>query len=149
MLYCPADDQVPFTNSILTDSVMNANGAEQVMAMDVSDGRALDHSDCIVPALNTGIPWLLSFVDTTTPVPGDPITEVNVFPNPASDVIIIEHPEGLDRVEVFDMMGRLIFSISQSRQVVTEVDLSSLATGVYLFSLESSLSKEIVKIAVD
>jgi len=149
MLYCPDDDQVPFTNSTLTDSVMNARGAENVMSMDVSEGRVLDHSACIVPALNTGIPWLLSFVDTTTPVPGDPITEVKVFPNPASDLIIIEHPEGLDRLEVFDLMGRMIFSSSEPRTIVTELDISNLATGVYLFSLESSLSRDLVKVVVD
>lgn len=89
MLYCPTDEQVPFTNAILADSVMTANGAEQVMAMDVSDGRFFDHSDCAIPALNVAIPWILGFVDTTTPVTDIPNTDISVFPNPASDIIYL------------------------------------------------------------
>ena len=83
MLYCPGDDQVPFQNSIIADSVMNARGALSVEARDVSDGNdRLDHVQCVTPAIKTGIPWLLSFIQTTPTLEIGLQEDVNIYPNP-------------------------------------------------------------------
>jgi len=149
MLYCPTDDQVPFQNSIIADSVMNALGAESVMAMDVSDGRELDHSDCIVPALNTGIPWLLGFVDTTTPDRDIPITRLIVYPNPAKHNLFIQNPDGLLNLEVYDVTGKRFITKQYTGDTEIEIDISNLAKGVYFLTMDTKVSRQIAKVIVE
>ncbi len=115
MLYCPTDDQVPYLNSIVADSVMNANGAEDVEAVDVSGGIMHSHTTCILPAINDGIPWLLNFLDgpisATVEINGESF-EVGIFPNPAIDFFQVD-PGSLkvDRLEMFSLDGkRLLLS---------------------------------------
>ncbi len=149
MLYCPTDDQVPFRNAIIADSVMNARGAEQVMAMDVSDGRFFDHTDCAIPALNVGIPWILGFVDSTTPVPDVPITQLSVFPNPASDMFYIQHPDGVRTLSLYDISGQLVSSQEYSGDRTVEFDVQSLEQGLYILGIETDTQRELVKMVVE
>ncbi len=149
MLYCPTDNQVPFANAIIADSVMNARGAEQVMSMDVSDGRFFDHTDCVIPALNVAIPWILGFVDTTTPVPNVPITTLSVFPNPASDMFYILHPDGVERIRIYSLGGQLIRSLDYQGDRTIELDIQDLEQGLYLIGIESESTQELVKMVVE
>ena len=136
MLYCPTDDQVPFRNSIIADSVMNLRGAVNTTSMDVSEGRNLDHFDCAIPALNTGIPWLLSFIkDTTTPTIAVLESESTfIYPNPSDGLVFIDGLEEVELLEVYDISGKKVV-----RQVVNnsslQLDLQSLSDGMYLAHL--------------
>src|SRR5690554_5315056 len=47
MFYCTGDEQVDYTNSTTADSVMNANGAADVLAINSQDGA--NHGECIMP----------------------------------------------------------------------------------------------------
>ena len=51
MLYCEGDDQVPFENSLKADSILNLRGALDTRSMSAESGVALDHNECIAPAL--------------------------------------------------------------------------------------------------
>ncbi len=135
MLYCPNDDQVPFRNSIIADSVMNLRGAVDTKSMDVSEGRDLDHGGCITPALNVGIPWLLSFIDTTTPT----ITVLEnehtlIYPNPTSGRVFIDGTDDVQLVEVYDISGKRVISQVVNNSSV-ELDLQALSDGMYLTHL--------------
>jgi len=149
MLYCPTDDQVPFRNAILADSVMNARGAEQVMAMDVSGGRFFDHTDCAIPALNVAIPWILGFVDTTTPVPDVPITQLSVFPNPASTMFYVQHPDGVNTLSLYDISGQLISSQEYRGDRTIDFDIQHLEQGLYILGIETDAQRELVKMVVE
>ena len=131
MLYCPDDEQVPFVNSTFTDSVMNMAGAQDVESVDVSGGLIFNHLGCVVPALNDGIPWLLSFLDETVAV--DEAGESKgffVFPNPVSDELFIDSGDlKFDKFVVHSLDGR--------RVIITDADpsrslrLDGLQPGVY------------------
>ena len=132
MLYCRDDDQVPYTNSILADSIMNLNGAPDVSSQDVSGGESRDHSECIVPALNVGIPWLLGFVDKSTPVIEiDDSTELSVYPNPTSDVLFVEENKNIELIEIYSLSGQRVFSKAVTGNIV-ELRLFQLSSGTYL-----------------
>ncbi len=149
MLYCPTDDQVPFRNSIIADSVMNLRGAVNTTAMDVSDGRELDHADCAIPALNVGVPWLLSFIkDTTTPTIAVLENQsARIYPNPTSGLVFIDGLEKVDLLEVYDISGKRVM-----RQVINnssiQLDLQSLSDGMYLTHLYSEAGVIIEKLMI-
>ena len=92
MMYCMADDQVAFTNSTFTDSVMNAAGAENVLAIDVNS--TADHGGCVIPATFNTILFFDEFVErplisSTQNI--DPQLQFNLSPNPASDYIPVSY----------------------------------------------------------
>ncbi len=147
MLYCPTDDQVPFENSIIADSVMNLRGALNTRAEDVSGGRNLDHGDCIVPALNTGVPWLFGFVDSTTPTIPVVNLDMRIYPNPTSDLLFIESPSKIESVALYSIDGSTLYSRAFDAQFA-EVDIESLPGGVYAAYIYTSEGITIEKIVI-
>jgi hypothetical protein len=81
--YCTADEQVPFRNAILADSVKRANGSTTVV---LETGGQLDHGGCLRPAyLRT-----IEFFESLANIYPTSLGEVNVrqpiqvYPNPVS-----------------------------------------------------------------
>ena len=54
---------------------------------------------------------------------------LNVYPNPANDYIIVES-DGIQEVEIYDMMGRKL--ISHKAETSSTIDVSALSSGIYL-----------------
>ncbi|MEM6700835.1 MAG: lipase family protein, partial [Bacteroidota bacterium] len=79
LYYCEADEQVPFENSIFTDSVMTANGATNVTAL--SMGEDLDHFGCAIPAFLDANEFFKSFLPTSTKQIEENL-DFMIFPNP-------------------------------------------------------------------
>ena len=134
MLYCEGDDQVPFENSLKADSILNLRGALDTRSMSAESGVALDHNECIAPALAIGVPWLLSFVDQTTSTDNVIVNsdEITIFPNPAADRLNVSIDiEDVKQLNLLDMTGRIIWSsVSPNRQEI--IDVSSLNDGIYI-----------------
>lgn len=65
--------------------------------------------------------------DQDKKVPGDLV----LYPNPASDVLYIEHVRPVTEIRVFDILGQVVgdFKTAGSRNYV--VDISELKKGVY------------------
>ncbi len=147
MLYCKSDDQVPFTNSTRTDSIMNALGAEEVMSMDVSDGRNLTHSDCIQPALNKGVPWILSFIDKPTSTI-ELTNDLGIpVPNPANDYFVIHGAKAMHDVQIFNRSGVLVqsvFGVNEGQRI----DISHLSSDQYYVTLRISDKYSVVKLMI-
>ena len=133
ILFCPADEQIPFSNALLADSTMNALGAADVQSIDVSEGEDFSHSACVLPALRTGIPWILSFLDTNTPVDDilvDPGTFV-LYPNPAIDQITVEYEDVIQEISIFSLRGKLLIRKKANSRAV-QLDVSHLHPGSYI-----------------
>lgn len=133
LFYCMADDQVSFTNSVLADSVMNANGAVDVVATDVMP--TADHGGCIAPASLATLAFFgqyASFAPVTSTKGLVELEGVNAFPNPTSGAIQLTGIPQRAQLQVFDMQGRI-----QQNAVLTQgtndLDISNLSQGVYLF----------------
>lgn len=74
------------------------------------------------------------------------LSQVSIYPNPASDVINIQAPASVEveNVAIYDVLGKR----SNVSLVNGQVNVSSLANGVYILSLETSagtLTQKIVK----
>ena len=61
ILYCMADDQVPFRNSIVARDALTAIGAPDFQAQDVLPTG--DHGDCYVPAMTGTLFFFLACPD--------------------------------------------------------------------------------------
>ena len=150
MTYCPDDDQVDYRNATKADSVMNLMGAVDVDAIDVSDGQVLNHTGCIVPSLNFGIPWLLSFLDNTVSTEEELLSSVavNVYPNPASQVLNIDIQDGeIEHADLYRIDGiRLGFVGTYTSQ--KSINISQIASGIYLLDIYTTEGRATKKIAI-
>ena len=71
-----------------------------------------------------------------------------IYPNPASGIIHIENNSGFDKIELYDLLGEIIFSKTLSTQSLeTSVDISENVSGIYFLKVSgttSSVSKKII-----
>lgn len=128
LYYCQADDRVPFTNSTLADSVMNAGGAANTLAVDV--GPTLDHDECVIPAGTQMILFFEGFKEiTSTSQPGR-LAQVSAYPNPTSGRLFLAHAPLGSEVRLFSPEGRLA-ARHILRRDPESLDLSGLSPGMY------------------
>ncbi|MEN0002823.1 MAG: T9SS type A sorting domain-containing protein [Bacteroidota bacterium] len=131
LFYCMADDQVPFRNSVVADSVMNANGAIDVLATDVNS--AADHGGCVEPATVQTVLFFGQFQELNPVNVGAVVAEdhFSVYPNPTSDVLWLENIAPRSRVQVLDASGKILLD-QLSEESVTQLSLNGFAKGLYL-----------------
>ena len=65
-------------------------------------------------------------------------SKVSVYPNPANEFVTISTLEKIDRVEVFNLLGKQVIKTSTLNNNI--LDVSSLSKGVYLMKLTSGNS---------
>jgi hypothetical protein len=72
--------------------------------------------------------------------------KIQVYPNPASDILYVDSEERISRIVVYGIKGEMVKEISQLE--ISMIDVSELNTGVYVFSLfnenEYLVSKRVV-----
>jgi hypothetical protein len=56
---------------------------------------------------------------------------ISLYPNPVQNVLNIKSSSIIERVEVHNMLGQMIFNSKYSREEIT-IDFSYYATGTYL-----------------
>ncbi|MFT7285395.1 T9SS type A sorting domain-containing protein, partial [Nonlabens sp.] len=73
----------------------------------------------------------------TLGIAGEDENKVNLkaYPNPATDTLHIETTQIMDKVEVFDLAGKLIFSESQQ---TNRLDVTKLKAGLYILKVYSA-----------
>lgn len=63
--------------------------------------------------------------------------EIALFPNPASDKIMVQGNSVLEKVSLYNLLGRKIMEIAPSSEKA-ELNLTSLQTGLYIVKVESN-----------
>ena len=137
LYYCTEDEQVPFENAILADSVMRALGSTSVV---LESGGALDHGGCIRPAVTRTLNFFDSYavrgpVSTRDRQLYAPGFSVSPNPLPAGDQLRFRGlPAGTFRYELLDLQGRRM--IAGGVTDPTGIALSeALPAGIYLLRL--------------
>ena len=149
LFYCTADDQVTFENSILADSVMNMNGAVDLIAIDVASDQ--DHGGCVDPAMMATIAFFAQFQDVT--VSTKEIFTPNlfkVFPNPVRDQLTIQleaNTESEYLINLFDAYGRLIQTHSGFDDQVT-LSVDELTKGMYWVEVKNGTVRGMEKVII-
>ena len=126
LIYCREDEQVPFYNAILADSVMRANGANNLQLFE-ADANA-DHFGCAEPAVFASLLFFSNHL-TEAQIPGNLTSAIRIFPNPAGNFIQVEScPPGSELI-LSDMQGRPVLKETLSEDSVNlELDLPQ---GIY------------------
>lgn len=71
---------------------------------------------------------------------------IKVWPNPTRNKINIQTKTNIARVELYDVLGKLIFSESKN---VKNIDVSSVRKGMYLLSIYSGENKAVKKVIIN
>lgn len=149
LFYCTADDQVPFENSLVAETALQAAGATNVDAVDV--GPTLDHVGCVAPAVTN----TLFFFITSQNLQVCPLVSTSqevslpfeVYPNPASEGFWVKNFPSNGELLVRDMQGRLLH-----RQAATagdfEVQTSDLTNGMYFLEISAEAGNFQTKLVV-
>jgi hypothetical protein len=78
------------------------------------------------------------------PVNESLIDEVNIYPQPFSDFLMIENSKGKIKLEIYDIAGRMISSKEISEQV--RINTANFNKGIYILSLQNE--KENIRIGI-
>lgn len=133
LFYCKADDQVSYQNSLVAEAAMQANGAADLVAVDVNP--LFNHAECVTPAVFS----TLIFFQQYQQIGEAPVSatwsrsaDMAVFPNPASGVFFIKDlPAGSGTLRLFSADGRILRS-GRLQAGDTEVSTGGLPDGFYL-----------------
>lgn len=90
---------------------------------------------------------------TIWPLGVEHITEssFNVYPNPASQMLVVERTQGsLNQlyVRMFDETGREVSTLRSRRSTITSIDVSNLSNGIYFVEVVDGTRVENIKVIV-
>ncbi|MEM9928951.1 MAG: T9SS type A sorting domain-containing protein [Bacteroidota bacterium] len=116
--YCTEDEQVPFRNAIIADSVMRANGSTNVL---LETGGARDHGGCVTPAALRTIDFWKQFQNVTPVSLGTPVNQPNLSlaPNPiraGAELQLNGLPFAQQQYHIYDATGRAVTHGTTSSQ---------------------------------
>ena len=97
-------------------------------------GLAIDSEDNVWVATSTGVSKISSIPSSLNSVSN---YNVEVFPNPSSGIITVSYDENLKNIEVYNILGSLIYSEKIHFQNEIELNLSHLTSGIYHLILSS------------
>jgi len=149
LFYCMADDQVTFRNSILADSVMNANDAIDLDVIDVDSDQ--DHGGCVDPATTATIAFFAQFQETTVGIE-EVFTQdlFEVYPNPVNDLLTIQiknQRADIFTVQLFDVYGKLVKTEVTSGNTLS-LEVGGLPVGLYWLSINDGTVRGVEKINI-
>jgi hypothetical protein len=89
--------------------------------------------------------------DCTEPLSTDQALEsssINIYPNPSSGIFQISSQEHMERLRVWDAMGRVVSAqVLNTAQI--EIDLSSHPAGLYFIEIRTQKGREVKKIVLE
>ena len=75
------------------------------------------------------------------------LSGVEVFPNPASDLLRIDATEAFDEVRILSTTGQEVFAATRAQQL--SVDLSTFAAGIYFVHVQRGEQKLVERVVVE
>ena len=72
------------------------------------------------------------------------LAEINVFPNPANDVINIVSSTKIEKVELYNILGESLVNVNNLLLNEYKMDLSRFSKGVYFIKINNDITKKII-----
>jgi len=138
LYYCMADEQVPFENSIVAQDAMTDAGTADVEAIDVNS--FLSHAFCALFAPREAADFFAQYQVIEDLPPSSTFEEADtaleIYPNPATDRVIIKNFPTEGNARIFDLHGRLM--LSQKVQLGDNIiSINHLPEGMYMVEVLS------------
>lgn len=148
LVYCTEDEQVPFRNAILADSVMSALGSATVQLV---NGGALTHGGCVEPALTFMLLTFDSFASVVNSVDNVQVGQLSLSPNPVSagSALFLANSFELEMdYELITTDGKII---SRGRKAIgaNQIDLPVVPAGLYYLRTRFGGKVAINKVVVE
>ena len=67
-----------------------------------------------------------------------------IYPNPASNILNLDAATPISNVEIINVLGQVLLS-KTSNTSISQIDVSSLATGNYFISVTSENNKKVLQ----
>jgi len=103
---------------------------------------------CIIPSPGPDRVYILDFLTTT--MHEIPVTktsnEINIYPNPASDQLIIESGKPFHRIEIYSASGQQLFG-KDFRNTITTLNVGDYSPGIYIVRVglgDESVARKVV-----
>ncbi len=131
LFYCTADDQVPFRNSIVADSIFQLNNVSDLLAIDVDTGA--DHGGCVNPAVTNTLFFFLQYQNVQVSTDETILVDqtLKISPNPVRDFVDLQWEGKLSSLELYDTYGKLLRQVNIDSQTSQQLEVSDLPTGMY------------------
>ena len=145
LFYCAADDQVTFRNAIIADSVMNAAGATDLVAINVEP--TADHGGCVSPAVTNTIIFFgaLREIGTDTKE-AEQLAGITVQPNPLGEVAELYVPAGEPVVmRLYSATGQLLRNAPLAAGN-HRIDVDELSAGLYFLTFDRAGVRRVLKV---
>lgn len=84
------------------------------------------------------------YSSNTLGIADNSINTLVMHPNPAQDIVLLQHEQAIDNVEVRDLNGRL--AIVEFNAANNSIDVSNLSTGVYYVTVYSNNATAVQKL---
>lgn len=143
MMYCTADEQVSYRNAVFTDSVMNAKGAQDVLAMDVNS--TANHEGCVIPAtFNTAL-FFEQFAERSIVLSTqnlDPTLQFSISPNPATNFLQLKFSTQAAKIQdyqirLISLAGQTVIAQAANNLENYRFSLNGLSSGLYLLQVQT------------
>jgi len=146
LYYCTADEQVLYTNSLLADSVMNANGAPDVQAVNINPG--LGHFECAEPAFTQALLFFAQYAEVVMSAESaGGGRQIRIFPNPTAGPLTVEGLPPGARLELYAPDGRRLKQANlEENKAFLSVD--GLPSGIYLLKISDGAGVMVERIVV-
>ncbi|SFD04645.1 Por secretion system C-terminal sorting domain-containing protein, partial [Flexibacter flexilis DSM 6793] len=75
--------------------------------------------------------------------------KVSIYPNPASSYVGIVSERNINKVEILDMSGTMVYSSLQDTRKEASVQVSHLRSGIYtvcVYEVDGSVSRQLISI---
>jgi len=90
-------------------------------------------------AMPVNYPYVLSVSDFTSVGTINSFSEIEIYPNPANEMVYIRIPQGdlenIKQVKVFDISGRLKWAKTTNFESIIPIEIKKYETGMYLFQI--------------
>jgi len=100
--------------------------ASGIYTVTVTDGNGCTQTATATVAFSPG---------TGIAIQSPSVNEINIYPNPANDQVIITFEDKYNRVLIYDCIGKLVFEKEVSSNSLA-IDISSYDKGLYFISLQ-------------
>jgi len=150
LFYCMADDQVPFENSLIAETTMNAAGAPDLLSEDLDSDA--NFTACVSPALIATRAFFSQFQQITgVSEEAQTLSNISVSPNPTTDFIQVNWlaQENLNGViTIYNIAGEVLVTTKATPNGVNTIDVRHLAEGIYYVVTEADGRKNVQSVVV-
>ncbi len=141
-------DTATVTTNMFNSWRVSGSGISYGTTFEVCIHSAVPNNENDIEAENDRICEVVTFLPVglseNTLVPSD----VSVFPNPSSDIIVIKAGQSITEVSVFDLSGRLITSERLDTNIFS-LPSRTLSSGMYLFKIKTEKGDFFKKVIIE